>query len=172
MQSSDSCCVHLWETVTVFISEVRKSKRGNFHWVLPRHLHTLSRKASSELWWEVKLFFPMISLVYWLIDKLKHLVKLFRSFISRLISSSMSSPTLSLHLLLFLLLLLNVPVKSQYQQELIILPQPCSSCVHYLGEWQHLNFPNKKFLSHLRVCLLPLHIQLITKRHQFSKIIK
>lgn len=33
------------------------------------------------------------------------------------------------------------------------------------------NFPNEKLLSHPKVCLLPLHIQLITRLYQFSKII-
>ena len=65
--------------VTVCISErwsrkVLKSKPGNFHQVVLRHRHTISRKGSSELWWERKQFFTKISLAHWLVDKFKHLV--------------------------------------------------------------------------------------------------
>lgn len=64
--------------------------------VVLRHLHKISRKGSSDLWWEGEPFLTMIFLVRGLGDKFKHLTKLFRSFIFKLIFSSMLSPMLSL----------------------------------------------------------------------------
>ena len=60
---------------------------------------------------------------------------------------------------------------NKHKLELIILPRTL-----FLGSlscWLvQPNFPSKKLLSHPRICLLPLSIQLIIRLYQFSKMIK